>query len=248
MPARTTGSRATDFQNGENVAVVHDRLRAAILSGELEAGGAFSQAVLADEVGAGRTPLREALRLLQREGLVVAEPNRQVQIAPLSAEDFEEIYLVRIALETVAIRITVPTLTSDDLAELEACMAKMDYYAKGDDELGLRTPHRAFHHRLVAGLGSRGSAEIAEIADHSHRYRLAFGGFGSSDERRAEHRAILDAATDGDPDRAAERLAVHYARTAALVFDALNSDRNLRRLRAAIRAVAPAAEAALTTG
>lgn len=243
MPTRT--NRSSEGQNGQTVTAVHDRLRAAILSGELEAGAAFSQAVLASDFGAGRTPLREALRLLQREGLVVAEPNRQVQIAPLSAEDFEDIYLMRIALETVAIRLTVPTLTSDDVAELEACMAKLDHYAKGGDVRRMRTPHRALHHRLVAAVGARGSREIAELTDHCERYRLAFGGIGDSDERRAEHRAIVDAAAAGDPDLAAERLAVHYARTAALAFAALDPDRDLGRLHATIRAVAPAAEAAL---
>jgi DNA-binding GntR family transcriptional regulator len=230
---------------GEGVATVHDRLRRAILSGALEPGASVSQARLADDFGVGRTPLREALRMLQREGLVIAEPNRRVRTATLSAGDFEELSIARLALETVAIRITVPVLSSAGFAELEGYMAQMDHYQRVDDPAGLRGPHRAFHQTLVGAAGPRLSADIAELADHAERYRVRFGAFGDWADRRAEHRAILDAAAAGDGDGAADRLAEHYLRTAPLVFDALDPDHDLSRLRTTIRAVAPGAEAAL---
>jgi DNA-binding GntR family transcriptional regulator len=237
--------KATRLRDGQTVAAVHERLRSAILRGELEAGAVTTQELLARAVDTGRTPLREALRLLQREGLVVAEPNRRVRIASLSAEDAEGIFILRIALEAVAIRITVPTLTSDDIAHLEGYMAQMEHYHNVDDHVGLRVPHRAFHHLLVAAVGPRVSNEIAELADHAERYRLRFGGLGSWDEGRTEHRRILDAAAAGDPDAAAERLTAHHARAAALVFAALAPTYDLARLRTAIRAAAPGVEAEL---
>ena len=242
MAATGNTSRTRD---GQDVAAVHERLRTAILRGEIEAGAITTQAALASACGAGRTPLREALRLLQREGLVIAEPNRRVRIAPLSTADAEGLFIMRIALEAVAIRITVPTLTSDDFAQLEGAMAQMEHYQKVADQAGFRAPHRDFHQRLVAASGPRVSAEIAELADHAERYRLRFGGFGSWDEGRAEHRGILDAAAAGDPDLAADRLAAHYAQAAALVFGALAPEHDLARLRTAIGTVAPGAAAAL---
>lgn len=241
----TDRSRSSQGRNGQNVAAVHERLRTAILRGELPAGSSFPQSALEAEFDAGRTPVREALRLLQREGLVIAEPNKPVQIAMLSADDFEELCVMRIALEAVAIRVTVPLLTSDDFAELEAGFARMDHYQRAGDQGGLRVPHRAFHRRLVGGVGRRGTAEMAEMADHSERYRLRFGAAGNWTDRRAEHRAVIDAAARRDPDAAAESLVVHYAHTAKVVFDILDPGRDLRRLRATIRIVAPAAEAAL---
>ena len=234
-------------RDGESVTVVHDNLRAAILRGELEPGGNVSQAHLARTFGAGRTPLREALRLLQREGLVIAAPNRQVRIAPLTAADFEEIAIARLALETVAIRITVPALTSADVAALEGHLAQMEHFQRVGDQLGLQRPHRAFHQALVAA-GPRVSAEIGELSDHAERYRLRFGAFGKWDERRAEHRAVLDAAASGDAEGAADRLAEHYVRTIRLVFSGLDCDHDLSRLRTTLRVVAPGAEAALTDG
>src|SRR3954465_9718641 len=150
---RSRGDGGT--RDGQHVALVHTRLRDAILRGELPAGQTTSQVTLARDLDVGRTPLREALRMLQREGLVVSEPNRRVRIAELSSSDAEELYVMRIALESVAIRITVPTLTSTDFAELEGYMAQMDHYMRADDRPGLPLPHRAFHDRLVRTAGER---------------------------------------------------------------------------------------------
>lgn len=242
---QTPASATTKLRDGQNVGDVHKALRTAILHGELEPGSSVSQAHLAQAFGAGRTPIREALRMLQREGLVIAAPNRQMQIAPLSAEDFEQVSVARLALETVAVRITVPRLISSDVAALEGYLAQMEHYQKVGDQRGLGKPHRAFHHTLIAAAGNRVSAEIAELTDHVERYWLRFSATENFAERRAEHRAILDAAASGNADRAAERLAEHYARTFPLVFDALGPDYDLSRLRTTLRAVAPGAEAAL---
>jgi DNA-binding GntR family transcriptional regulator len=234
-------------RDGQHVALVHDRLRAAILRGELPAGQTTSQVTLARDLDVGRTPLREALRLLQREGLVVSEPNRRVRIAGLSSTDAEELYVMRIALEAVAIRITVPRLTSPDIAELEGFMAQMDHYIRADDRPGMRAPHRAFHDRLVRGAGERVTTTIGQLFDHAERYRLAFGATTPErwDQRRAEHRAILDAAAAGDGDLAARHLAAHYAQTARFIFAALDPGHDLARLRTTIATVAAGAEDAL---
>jgi DNA-binding GntR family transcriptional regulator len=235
-------------REGQSVGVVHDRLRAAIVTGDLAAGRATSQVTLAHEFGVGRTPLREALRMLQREGLVVSEPNRRVRVAELSSSDAEELYIMRFALEGVAARITVPKLTFDDFAELEGYMAKMDHYMRADNYPGMRAPHRAFHLRFVAGAGARVSGVIGDLFDHAERYRRAFGATSPGaawNERRAEHRAIVDAATTGDVELTVRCLIAHYARTMAVIFTALDPEHDLERLRTSIAVVAPGAESAL---
>ncbi len=239
-PTNTRGVRDA----GQSFVAVHAQLRAAILAGHIPEGATTSQAALAEQFGVGRTPLREALRMLQREGLVISEPNHRVRIAELSGEDAEELYIMRISLETVAIRITVPVLTPTDLAELEGFMAQMAHYAKTNDSLGHRIPHRQFHHRLIYAAGPRVSTEIDELFDHSQRYRQRFGALGPWEERADEHRAILDAAAVGDADQAAELLASHYLHTVRLVFGALDPDHDLARLRSAVAVVTPAAAAA----
>jgi len=235
-------------RDGQHVAIVHERLRDAILQGEIEAGATTSQTALAKQLDAGRTPLREALRMLQREGLVISEPNRRVRIAELSSDDAEELYIMRIAIECVAIRITVPTLISDDFAALEGYMAQMDHYMRADDMRGWRTPHLAFHNLLVAGAGPRVTEEIDRLFDHAERYRLRWGVTGIWEDRAAEHRSIIDAAADGDQDRAALRLAEHYARTASLIFAGIDPDHDLARLRTTMETVAPGSEKKLKVG
>src|SRR5579875_2525033 len=155
MMAMSVEAAGTRSRDGQHLVQVHDRLRDAILRGELPPGHATSQAKLASDLGMGRTPLREALRMLQREGLIVSEPNRRVRIAGLSGSDAEELYVMRIALEAVAIRLTVPRLESAGVAELEGLLAQMTHFLNVGDSIGLRKPHRTFHMALVAGSGPR---------------------------------------------------------------------------------------------
>jgi len=232
-------------RTGDNVVQVHEQLRTAILSGDVRPGAKTSQAELARDMEVGRTPLREAIRMLQTEGLIVTEPNRRVVIASLSIEDAEELYLVRIALEVAAARVTLPQLTEADFAELEGYMAQMTHLAGGGPpSLALfRAPHRAFHERFVGGAGRRSTRLVAELFDHSERYRRVYGSINpvEYDKRAAEHRAMLDAAIAGDGDALADALAAHYVATALLVTSALDPDYPLERLRASVAAVAPGA-------
>lgn len=242
--AGNNGNRAP--RDGHNVALVHDRLRRDILSGAIPAGET-SQLALARDLEVGRTPLREALRMLQHEGLVISEPNRRVRVAALSAEDAEQLYAMRIALEAMAVRVTVPELGSAEIAELEGLLAQMEHYMRRQDSAGLRTPHRAFHACLVAGAGERTAATISLLFDHAERYRVAFAGIDQErwNQRHAEHRGIVDAAITGDADLTIQRLLEHYLQTSARVFAGLDPDYDPRRLRVTCAALAPGSEQAL---
>jgi len=228
---------------GDIVAQVREQLREAILLGDIRPGAKTSQAELARDLGVGRTPLREAVRMLQDEGLVLAEPNRRVQIASLSVDDAEELYVMRIALEVAASRITTPTLAQTDIAELEGLMAQMAHLAAANSLALIRAPHRAFHERFVAAAGPRPCRLIAELFDHAERYRRVYGAAapGHFNRRESEHRAMLDAAAAGDVDAVAEAIAVHYVRTARLVVSALDPEHRLERLRITVEGVAPGA-------
>jgi DNA-binding GntR family transcriptional regulator len=237
-------SEDTATRDGQNVALVHEQLRRAILAGDIPPGQATSQIVLARELGVGRTPLREALRMLQHEGLVLSQPNRRVRIAEVSVEDLEELYVARIALESVAVRLTVPKLAPEDIAVFEGLMAQMDSLV----ELGshaINTAHYAFHAGFVKGAGERPAVLMAQLFDHAERYRRIYAATAPDQwpKRRAEHRAILDAAKSGDGDATADALAIHYVRTAKLVAAGLDPDYELERLRATLAAVAPGAAA-----
>ena len=230
---------------GDNVVQVHEQLRTAILSGDVRPGAKTSQAELARDLDVGRTPLREAIRMLQTEGLIFTEPNRRVVIASLSLEDAEELYVMRIALEVAAARITLPKLTENDFAELAGYMAQMMHLAGGAPPSWqlFRAPHRAFHERFVSGSGPRSSRLIAELFDHTERYRRVYGRITTEEyqKRHVEHQAMLDAAIARDADALADALAAHYVATALLVTSALDPAYPLDRLRTSVAAVAPGA-------
>ena len=114
-PIRLRGRRRSVYSpvvaNGsrDNTAAIHRQLREAILHGEIEAGAELSQVKLADDFGVSRGPVREALRLLEREGLVEAELNCRVRVASFSPSDLEELYALRIVNEALGVRASVRT-------------------------------------------------------------------------------------------------------------------------------------------
>jgi DNA-binding GntR family transcriptional regulator len=234
-------------RDGQSVRLVRDRLRDAILRGEIGAGEVRSQTSLSEEFGAGRSVVREALRLLDMEGLVIREPNKRVRVAELTAADAEGLFIVRLSLEIPAARLTVPTMHFDDVGQLEGLFAHMGHYGRGKYWAGLTEPHREFHLKLVAAGGSRAVALIRQHFDYAERYQLAYVQQTIEEwaTRQAEHRGLIDAATEGNAELVAWRLAEHYARAAARLCLCLDPGYEPAKLRDTIHGMVPGCEAAL---
>jgi DNA-binding GntR family transcriptional regulator len=230
--------------NGTGAELVYARLREAILHGRLEPGLVISQVQLARELGVSRTPLREAVRMLQREGLVSGEANRMVRVSPLSIQDVEELYSVRIANEALAIRLTVPKMTADDDAALQECLGLLARFAQQGDIDTWERHHRAFHTRLVRGGGRRLCTLLSELYDHAERYRRLYI---TSEPRAmsigaAEHEGIVAACHARDAARAAAELARHLSRTALTALMQIAPEHEPALVRATLRAVLDGSE------
>lgn len=199
----------------DSTVVIHRELREAILRGTIPAGTGLSQVQLARRFGVSRGPVREALRMLQREGLIEAEVNQRARVAAFSVEDLEQLYAVRVVVEALGIRVSVPHLTDADFAEIERCLAAMDRLAGGDIERWER-PHRRFHQLLVSHAGARTVELIDELHDHAERYRRVHAARdpGALAQAAEAHREIVAACRAGDERRAATLLASHLAGTA----------------------------------
>jgi DNA-binding GntR family transcriptional regulator len=226
--------------NGRNTEAVYERVREAILEGEIAPGATMSQVALAEELGISRTPLREALRMLQSEGLVEAERNRRVRVAEISPVDLEELCIMRVALEAEAIRLAVPRMTAEDLARLEGHMAEMAHFADAKDYRRWTVPHQAFHRGLTAPAGGRFTGVLTQLFDHAERYRRLHIGHGPSAWATKDHRKILDACKAGDRDDAGRLLAQHFARTAFELIDELEPRHEPARLRETLSGIADA--------
>lgn len=127
--------------------VVRDGLRASILSGKLEPGRQLRQDEVAEQFGTSRIPVREALRQLESEGLVIFNPNKGVTVRGLSLEDVLEMLDIRVALETRALKLAVPNMAAEDL---EAGQEILDRYEKASDPKAWGEMNWRFHWTLYA--------------------------------------------------------------------------------------------------
>jgi DNA-binding GntR family transcriptional regulator len=218
---------------------IYELLREQILGGAFDPATPISQIKLAESLGVSRTPLREALRMLQRDGLIYSEPNRRVRVTALSITDLEELYASRIVIEALALRITLPRATTGDLDDLEAGLAAMAVAAANQDVAQWEVPHREFHGVLRRHAGPRLNLLASELAAHGERYRRVYLTEPIAwSSAAAEHAAILGAFRAGDDALAAERLARHLARTALTVIASVAPEHDALPVRMAIRLVA----------
>lgn len=209
----------TQGRSGESTAAVYETLREWIINGDLEPGKEISQLELTRRVGVSRTPLREALRLLTRDGLVEdTEPHKRVRISPLSMPDLDQVYALRIPAEAMAIYYTVPRLTVSDIAKLRDDMELI----RNRDQLVGRDAHRRFHGGLTRHAGPRIGEALSMFMLHSERYQRAFlkQTRAGRDRKGAEHKAILDACMAADAVRARDLLVEHFASTARALMQA----------------------------
>ncbi|MGM0931759.1 MAG: GntR family transcriptional regulator [Actinomycetota bacterium] len=189
-------------------------LRDAILDGEYQPGERIRQDDVAERFGASRLPVREALRILNAEGLVTLVANTGAWVSYLSLAECEELYQMRERLEPLLLRMSIPLLSSsvvDRLEELAAAMEtahSIDEFLRLDQEFHLSTvsaPPTSMLGDTVRGLWNR-----------THHYRRAVTGLLYEDGDRSvhhDHHLIGSAIRRSDLDEAEHLLGLHIRRT-----------------------------------
>jgi DNA-binding GntR family transcriptional regulator len=191
--------------------LVLSSMREAILTAALPPGTRLRQEKLAELFGTSRIPVREALRALEYEGLVTSMPRRGFTVTELDADDIEEVYDLRILLESHAVRLAVPLITDEDLQILEELYAQMVAAVTGDDQLAAR---EQFYSRLFSITGRpRLVAQISRLRQEIAR-SLRWPTLQHAPEH---HERFLEAIRAGDAEGAAAQLASHYRRVAILI-------------------------------
>lgn len=191
--------------------LVLETLRKAILDGILAPGSRLRQEDLATAFRTSRIPVREALRVLEYEGLATSEPHRGFTVTALDADQIEEIYELRTVLESHAVRVAIPLLTAPDLDELQQLYDRMEALEAKDEKLVAR---EQFYLKLygvtarprLVGLIARLRQEVAR----SLRWKLV-------QHSPSHHEIFFDAVKSGDADLAAAELALHYRKVVALL-------------------------------
>ena len=200
---------------------VHGYLRDLIISGALPPGTELKQAELARVLAVSRTPLREAFRMLQEEGLLSGEPNQRSRVVGLDAEELDSLYAARITLESLGARLTAGRMTREEIRRATAAFKEMERTYRAGDLASWALAHREFHRLLVSRCGATVLRTINSYAEQSERYvridqatqRHDF------DARQREHQAIFDAVREGDPAAAVREMAGHLSGTARRVVE-----------------------------
>lgn len=192
-----------------------DELQEQILTGRLAAGTPLRLEETARALGMSPSPVREALRELERLGLVVQVPHRGARVAELTLEDLRDTYAVRILLETRAVELATAAMTAATIERAEATLARYHAALEASAMREAREAHAAFHFTLYEASGSPWLVRLIQpVWQSSERYRfMAVGTVDELQRREGEHRGLLAACAAGDVSRAGELLAAHLERS-----------------------------------
>ncbi len=195
-----------------------DRMRAAIVSGELAPGEKLRTGELADKLALSPTPLREALQRLAAEGLVELSPQRGARVAPLDLVDGLDVYRVRLMLEPAALADAVRADPGPDWdRRVAAALAEVNRttLAEPFDPVAFSAVHLAFHQLLLEPCGSPWLLRISrQLAHHSTRFQfLSTGLRGGMRHVVGEHNRLAALVAERDADTAAEALRRHIQDT-----------------------------------
>jgi DNA-binding GntR family transcriptional regulator len=174
---------------------VAEQLRARIYAHELAPGAWIDEQSLADEFGISRTPMREALKVLAAEGLVVLKPRRGCYVAQMSERDLDEIFPVLALLEGRVAEEAARRLSTADFARLEKIHADLERHAAANDADRFFEANQAFHNALQDLAGNRW---LSQLIDDTRKFlkltrRDSLRLEGRIEQSLAEHRRILAA-------------------------------------------------------
>lgn len=193
---------------------IADGLRRAILAGEFAPGERMRQEVIATQFGASRLPVREALRILQSDGLVTLVANSGAWVSQLDVRECAESYEIRERLEPLLLRESMPGLTVDDIARMRSLAEEMERKPEVETFLRLdREFHLLSYSRAETVLLS---SLIERLWNTTQHYRRAFAVLVGAEGRRVvhyEHFLLVDAIQRGDAEDAQRVLGGHIRRT-----------------------------------
>lgn len=196
------------------------RIRDSLLSGALEPGQKLSEPELALRFNTSRSPVREALVRLEHEGFVERVPSGRLRVAALDIAYLEQLYVVRADLEGLAARLATPLLRTVDLEAMTRSVEAMDSAVKNDDADGAIASGQQFHDVIMRECGNAPLVLLlAGLNARISRFRALVASLGDYDpERVLEHRRILSALYERNPDRARTEMMAHVQRSAEVLI------------------------------
>ena len=191
--------------------VVFNTLRQAILRGELQPGERLMEIQLAQRLGVSRTPVREAIRKLELEGLVLMIPRRGAEVAEITRQDLEDVLEVRAALEELAVKDACEHSTDEQLQDLKKAANEFKRSLEGTDLVACAEADIHFHEIIYAATNNKRLVQMLNnLREQMYRYRME----NLKDKRTyrtlvEEHDAIRRALKKHDKEKAGAAINVH---------------------------------------
>lgn len=206
--------------------VVFKTIRKAILTGELMPGERLMELHLADQLGVSRTPIREAIRQLELEGLVVMIPRKGAHVAPMSEKGMLEVLEVRLALDELAVSLACERITEDEIVNLN--QARIDFenavFKKNHDSIA--SADVAFHDVIFQSTRNpRLGQLVTNLSEQMYRYRFEY--IKNPDIHQSlidEHEEIFDAIRNRDKCLAISSIHVHVENQAKSILKKLRNE------------------------
>lgn len=190
----------------------YNLIKGEILSNQLACGERVSENTLAQKLNISRSPIREALRMLERDKLVVSTPAGLI-VNPMPEGEVREIYECRMMLESFAARLAADRIREEDVAFLHSCIARSEEAHAHNDAAAVVDANTCFHDRIISLCGN---AHLIEMNDLNRglatmsRFR-EFEDYKRDSDYILQHKSVLDALERKDPDDAEGKMRAHIA-------------------------------------
>lgn len=208
--------------------VVFNALREGILKGDLKPGERLMEKQLAEKMGVSRTPIREAIRKLELEGLVVMVPRKGAQVAEITPKDVKDVLEVRAALEDLAVRLACDKITDLEIKQLEKTVVEFDTAADENSLEALVDLDIRFHDIIYNSTKNEKLQHIiSNLREQMFRYRLAYlRNSGSHSTIKGEHKEMLAAIKERNADEACRIAKEHIANQEKGVIQIIHEEQN----------------------
>jgi DNA-binding GntR family transcriptional regulator len=203
--------------------VVFFSLRQAILTGDLRPGERLMEIHLAERLGVSRTPIREAIRKLELEGLVVMIPRKGAHVASITEKHLQDVLEVRRALESLGIALACERITKAELIELNLACKEFENSTKSLQLTEVAKADVAFHDVIIrASKNTRLITLMNNLSEQMYRYRFEYlKDITNYNALVQEHRNLYEALTQQNAERAVELMKVHVDNQAIYIFNHL---------------------------
>jgi DNA-binding GntR family transcriptional regulator len=206
--------------------VVFNTLRKAILTGELKPGERLMEIHLANQLGVSRTPIREAIRKLELEGLVVMMPRRGAEVAQITEKSLRDVLEVRRTLDAFCAELACERISEEEIEQLREACEEFERAAGTEDVSAIAKADVELHDIIVQATRNRRLIQIVNnLSEQMYRYRFEY----IKDELRhdnlvEEHRMIYESILHRDKEKAAEASKLHIDNQEQSIIKQLRSE------------------------